>query len=168
MPSCVRRVSISSFPRTPASKTGTFPPICAPALKGAPFSIGTTMHEMALCTEVVDNVVAAAEEADAVTVDGVSMVIGEMRDIVVDLFDGFFHFRTRNTIAENAVVSYVTVPVTVDCRVCGQRFPVNMQSEDLVACPRCGATDYVFATGNEFFIESIDVTTRSEQLDKTI
>ena len=123
------------------------------------------MHEMALCTEVVDNVLAVAQEADAVSVDRVDMVIGEMRDIVIDLFDGFFHFLARDTIAENATVSYTTVPLMVRCRLCGTTFRLDLHGEGEVLCPKCQGHDYEMVSGNEFLIESIDVTTRDQAPD---
>ena len=120
------------------------------------------MHEMALCTEVVNTVVATAKENDAASVDKVSMVIGEFRDIIVDMFDSFFHFLTKNTLAEHASVTYTTVPITVMCHNCHQVFPVNLQSKDPVECPKCKARDYEMYSGNEFMIESIEVTTHQE------
>lgn len=125
------------------------------------------MHEMALCTEVVKTVIATAEEADAVSVDEVSMVIGEMRDIIIDMFDSFFHYLARGTIAENAVVTYTTVPLMVQCHSCNARFPLDVRARGVVTCPICDASDYELASGDEFLIESIDVTTRSEQLAQT-
>lgn len=123
------------------------------------------MHEMALCTEVVDTVIGVAEEADAVSVDGVSMIIGEMRDIIIDMFDDFFHYLARGTIAEGAVVSYTTVPLLVKCRQCGSAFHPDVMKKDTILCPTCGAHDYTLHSGNEFLIESIDVTTRDEVVD---
>lgn len=120
------------------------------------------MHEMALCTEVVRSVLATAEEADAVAVNEVNMVIGEMRDIIIDMFDDFFHFLTRDTIAENARVTFVTTPLMVKCNDCGRVWPVDVSTEGKTSCPACGAANYEVVSGMEFLIESIDVTTREE------
>ena len=120
------------------------------------------MHEMALCTEVVDTVLDVARDADAVSVDGVTMVIGEMRDIIEDMFDSFFHYLTRGTRAENCTVSFLTVPVTVTCKDCDAGYRVDLHSGESLSCPQCGSCEYQFASGNEFLIESIDITTREE------
>lgn len=122
------------------------------------------MHEMALCTEVVNVVEATAQEAGAIKVNNISMVIGEMRDIIIDLFDGFFHYLTKDTIAEDAAVYFTTVPATLKCHECGCHFPVDLHATDVIACPSCGKSDYELATGNEFYVESIDVTTAEEAL----
>ena len=121
------------------------------------------MHEMALCTEVVKSVIAIAEEADAVRVNEVSMMIGEMRDIIIDMFDSFFHYLAKDTIAEDAVVVYTTVPLTVECNDCGQRFPLDVRAKQTVGCPHCSGHSYKLVSGDEFLIESIDVTTRAEE-----
>lgn len=123
------------------------------------------MHEMALCTEVVDTVLDVARDADAVSVDGVTMVIGEMRDIIEDMFDSFFHYLTRGTIAENCTVSFLTVPVMVTCKDCDAGYRVDLHSGEPLSCPQCGSREYQFASGNEFLIESIDVTTRDEAVE---
>lgn len=120
------------------------------------------MHEMALCTEVVKVVEETAKEAGALKVNNISMVIGEMRDIIIDLFDGFFHYLTKGTIAEDASVIFTTVPATLVCHECGNHFPVDLHANDVVACPSCHSSDYELATGNEFYVESIDVTTFEE------
>lgn len=120
------------------------------------------MHEMAYCTEVVDTVIAEATRVNAVSVDRVDIMIGEVRDIVVDLFDGFFHYLAKDTIADNAVVSYQRVPVTVTCRCCGLQYPVNVRNKQAFACPSCGKTEYDVTTGMEFEIVSIDVTTEDD------
>lgn len=120
------------------------------------------MHEMALCTEVVEHVLAVASEVNATSVTKVSMVVGETRDIIADLFDGFFHYLAKGTIAEDAVVSYTVVPLSVRCQDCGTTFPVDMRSPENVTCPACHSCNYQMVTGNEFLIESIDVVTPEE------
>lgn len=120
------------------------------------------MHEMALCTEVANTVLAEAEAVNAVSVDRVEMVIGEVRDIIEDMFDGFFHYLTRGTIAENCAVSFIRMPVTVRCHNCGRQYPVDVRGKGPVECPGCGKKDYEVATGMEFYIASIDVTTPEE------
>ncbi|MEC4272604.1 hydrogenase maturation nickel metallochaperone HypA [Adlercreutzia sp. R25] len=126
------------------------------------------MHEMALCTEVVKSVLATAEEADAVAVNEVSMVIGEMRDIITDMFDSFFHYLARGTIAENARVSFITKPLLVQCNDCGRIWPVDVANGQKTSCPECAAMNYEVVSGMEFLIESIDVTTRAESEDAEV
>lgn len=123
------------------------------------------MHEMALCTEVVSTVLDTASQADAVSVDRVDMVIGEMRDIITDMFDSFFHYLAKGTIAENAIVSYTSVPLVVRCHACKKAFRLDITQRGETNCPQCNAHDYTMISGMEFLIESIDVTTRAESED---
>lgn len=120
------------------------------------------MHEMALCTNVVDTVLNVANEASAVSVDKVAMTIGEMRDVVVDMFESFFRYLTRDTIAENAEIEFTVVPFLVQCGQCGSVFHPGAMQKERPCCPECGASEYSLHSGNEFFIESIDVTTEEE------
>lgn len=120
------------------------------------------MHEMALCTEVVEVVLSEAEQVDAVAVNEVHLILGEVRDIVEDLFVGFFQHLARGTVAENAVVVFTRVPVTVECGRCGQVFPLDTNAHRAGVCPACHQKDYEMKSGMEFFIGSIDVTTEEE------
>ena len=123
------------------------------------------MHEMAYCTELASIVLEEAERVDAVSVNEVNIVIGEMRDIVEELFDGFFHHLVRGTVAEDARLSFARVPVTAACEDCGQRFPIRVHDRSSTlapACPACHGGRYEVKTGMEFYISSLDVTTKEE------
>lgn len=120
------------------------------------------MHEMALCTEVVDVVFDEAKQVNAVSVDEVHIVLGEVRDIVEDLFVGFFQHLVRGTIAENARVVFTRVPLTVECSECKSVFPLGVSAHKTSECPACHAQNYEMKSGMEFFIGSLDVTTEEE------
>lgn len=121
------------------------------------------MHEMALCTEVVDVVLDEAKQVNAVAVNEVHIILGEVRDIVEDLFIGFFGHLARGTVAEDAKVVFTRVPVTVECHECNQIFTVDMRARGVYECPDCHKRDYEVKSGMEFFINSIDVTTEEER-----
>ncbi len=120
------------------------------------------MHEMAVCTELVNVVLEQARSVGATSVSRVDVTIGEVRDIVESLFDGFFHHLTRGTIAENAVVCYTRVPLTVRCKHCGEVFAVNLQSREKPRCPQCEKSIYDVVTGTEFRIDSISYVVDDE------
>lgn len=122
------------------------------------------MHEMALCTEVVETVLNEAELANAVSVNEVHLIIGEVRDIVEDLFIGFFQHLARGTIAQDAAVTLTRIPVTAECFDCGVVFSVPMESHEACSCPFCHTSNYEVKTGMEFFISSIEITTKGELL----
>lgn len=67
------------------------------------------MHEMSLTRDVVDAVLDHAAVARADRVLGVHMTVGEIHDIVDDLFVKCFAFLARGTAAEGARVTNLPI-----------------------------------------------------------
>jgi hydrogenase nickel incorporation protein HypA/HybF len=115
------------------------------------------MHEMSLATDVLDTVVEIAHRADATRVLQVHMTIGSGRDVVEDLFSGLFSYLARGTVAQDAQMSFTTVPLMAQCHACGKVYPLNVFDEKTWPCPECGARDYGLYSGMEFSIDSVVV-----------
>ena len=116
------------------------------------------MHEMSLTRDVVDAVLDHAAVARADRVLGVHMTVGEIHDIVDDLFVKCFAFLARGTAAEGARVTIDRVPLTVRCKACGEVFDVDFHAcGDAPRCPGCGGGAYAINSGNEFTLDDIEV-----------
>lgn len=116
------------------------------------------MHEMSLTRDVVDVVVMQAQMADASRVLCVNLKIGEVHDIVDDLFVKCFAFLAKGTVAEKARIDIDRIPLTVRCLDCGEVFPVDVYNrKQSVMCPSCKSLKYTINSGNEFSIEDIEV-----------
>ena len=115
-----------------------------------------------MCTELFDVMMEEARKVDAVRIDSVDLVIGEARDIVEPLFDGFFKHLTRGTIAQGCRISYTRIPVIARCRQCDTAFPLDIRARGALFCPTCGHGGYSVLSGREFDIASMEVTTVDE------
>lgn len=115
------------------------------------------MHELSYTRSIVDAVVTSAEDAGAHRVQSVYLIIGELRDIVDDLFRGCFEYLARGTIASGAKVVIDKVPLTLCCRRCGAMFRADALSSQAIACPCCAEQDYAVSSGTEFLIDRIEV-----------
>ncbi|MBM6999191.1 hydrogenase maturation nickel metallochaperone HypA [bacterium] len=114
------------------------------------------MHEMSLLKDVVEVVDASARQANVDRVQTVCMTIGDGRDIVFDIVDGLFAYLARGTRCEGANLEIRHVPFTVQCRQCGEVFPINVFKPETWTCPKCGAQrDYDLHSGMEFRIDEI-------------
>ena len=101
------------------------------------------MHEMSLTRDVVDAVLDHAAMAQADRVLSVHMTVGEIHDIVDDLFVKCFAFLARGTAAEGARVTIDRVPLTVRCKECGEVFGVDLHARGgALRCPGCGGGLY--------------------------
>lgn len=112
------------------------------------------MHEMAITTSMLDLVLAEATKAGASKVVAVNVVIGEMSGVVDRFIQTNFDLMSRGTPAEGAALSFRNVPKQARCRKCAHVFhPANI----CWACPECQSAEFEIITGNELYVESIEV-----------
>lgn len=115
------------------------------------------MHEMAITESVVEIVLNHAELAGAKKVVHVRLKIGEIRDVIHDMMEKCFRYIARGTIAEEAELEIMKVPLVVRCAGCGQEDREDISNYAEMKCNHCGSTDLELVSGNEFFIEDIKI-----------
>lgn len=64
------------------------------------------MHEMSILSSVMDVVLKYAQENNARKVVSVTLVVGELRDVVDELMESCFQFLCRNTIVKTPRFSW--------------------------------------------------------------
>jgi hydrogenase nickel incorporation protein HypA/HybF len=131
--------------------------IYSPPRSPLPFPKGKSMHEMALVTNIVDAVVKHADENNVKKVVSITLVIGELHDVVDSLMESCFRYLARGTVAEGARVEVKKEPVRLQCKECMLVYPADLKDAATVLCPDCGAKNYSIYAGNEFLIKSIEV-----------
>ena len=115
------------------------------------------MHEMAIVENVVDIVVKQATKAEAVKVLEVKLKIGEIRDIVESLMEKAFRFIARDTIASDAKLEIEKIPLVVQCNKCGSQSREQISNYATICCKKCGSKTFSMVSGNEFYIENIEI-----------
>lgn len=68
------------------------------------------MHEMAIMTSIVDVVVRYANDNGAKQVRSITLVVGELHDVVDSLMERCFQFLARGTVAQDASLELKKVP----------------------------------------------------------
>jgi hydrogenase nickel incorporation protein HypA/HybF len=112
------------------------------------------MHELGVTQSLLNLVLHHAQEAGAVRVKELNLVIGELSSIVDDSVQFYWDMVSRDSIAENAILNFKRLPATLHCDDCGHDFPIEQR--DFV-CPACGSGKIRVVGGEEFYLESIDV-----------
>ena len=115
------------------------------------------MHELSYTRSIVDAVVSSAQDAGAHQVRSVHLTIGEVRDIVDELFRNCFDYLAKDTVASGAKIFIDRIPLTLRCRRCGTVFHADAFASNRIACPHCREMDYAVNSGMEFAIESIEI-----------
>lgn len=115
------------------------------------------MHEMAIVTSVVDKVVEYAQQNDAAKVNRVTLVVGDIHDIVDALMESCFQHMARGTVAEGASLELARIPFRAQCSECNLVYPADIRSKDTLVCPDCGSSNFRIFNGNEFMIRDIEI-----------
>jgi hydrogenase nickel incorporation protein HypA/HybF len=108
------------------------------------------MHELGLCTSIVD---AIEHRAGTRPVTRVRVRVGRLHHVHPDAFDQSFAIAAMGTVAEDAAAELVLLPVRACCLGCGAAW----DGDDIpVACAACGSVDVQLVGGDELVLESIE------------
>jgi len=109
------------------------------------------MHEFGLCEGILDAVLARAVGRP---VTRVRVQIGALHRVDAGALDQAFEMVAAGTVAENAAVDLVVMPVHATCGSCGWRAELD---EPYGVCAACGGTDVAIEGGDELLLESISL-----------
>jgi hydrogenase nickel incorporation protein HypA/HybF len=108
------------------------------------------MHELGLCTSIVDAVERRAGER---RVARVRVRVGRLHHVHPEAFEQSFNMAAMGTVAEDASAELVLVPVRARCGACRGAW----QGDDLpLSCPSCGSVDLELVGGDELVLELIE------------
>ncbi len=111
------------------------------------------MHEIRIAEDLSAIVLETARKENLSKVTKVNISIGQLVQIVPDIFEFAFRETVRNSIAQDAEVDIEIVPVKMKCMNCRNDFQVK---ENRFTCNICSSTDLGIIQGKELFIKSIE------------
>ena len=110
------------------------------------------MHEYAITESLLEIIQGEAERAGAVSVDEITVVIGELSTFVDSSIEFYFEELSRGTISEGASLKFQKLEARAVCNSCSAAFrPLSA----FCACPGCGSPVFQLAQGREMFSASI-------------
>ncbi len=112
------------------------------------------MHELAVTESILEISLRHAEEANAKRITNLYLVIGQLASIVDDSVQFYWDIVAKETIAAGSVLHFRRLPATLACLDCSHQF---QPSGDGFACPNCDSDHVKVISGDEFFMEAIDV-----------
>ena len=112
------------------------------------------MHELAVTESVLKIALQHAEKANAKRVTDLHIVMGELSSMVDDSIQFYWEIIAKDTIAQKAQLHFRRVPAELQCVNCSEKY--HPKDEELI-CPKCGNAGAKILTGEEFFLETIDV-----------
>lgn len=111
------------------------------------------MHELAVTENILD---ITLKHAKGQKVTDIYLIIGQLSSIVDDSVQFYWDTISKGTLAESAKLHFKRIPTQLLCRDCQNRFS---PLPDIYTCPVCGSSRVMVVAGEEFYLESIEVTT---------
>ncbi len=112
------------------------------------------MHELAITQNILKIALSHAEQAQAIRLTAINLVVGELTGFVDESIQFYFDMLSPGTPAQGARLVIRRVPARLRCRECGEEFALRPLDWK---CPRCSAVGGTVLQGREFCIESIEV-----------
>lgn len=112
------------------------------------------MHELAVTQSLLELAIRHAGEAQADRITDLYVVIGELSSFVDDSIQFYWDIIVQGTLAEKSKLHIRRIAAELECLECKNRFPFNMES---FFCPSCNSTNLKISTGEEFYLEAIEV-----------
>jgi hydrogenase nickel incorporation protein HypA/HybF len=128
------------------------------------------MHEWALAEAIISATSQMAEEEGMREVVEVSVKVGELQQIELDILE-FALSQLKTNKLKDAKFSFKTERGRLRCRVCGRRWVFEKEKLDedtveaihflpeiahtFIKCPRCGSPDFEILEGRGIWLESI-------------
>lgn len=131
------------------------------------------MHEWALAEAVVNSAIKIAQEKKLSQVRVLSLKVGEVQQIDMEVFDYAIKEISKGTILENSEIKYEIFPAKLLCNNCGNEWSYMESFENLteeereaihfipetihvyIKCPECKSPDFEIKEGRGVFIEEI-------------
>jgi hydrogenase nickel incorporation protein HypA/HybF len=114
----------------------------------------STMHELSVTESLLEISLRHAKDAQATRITDLYIVLGQLSSIVDDSVQFYWDLIAKDTPAEQAILHFRRQPAELKCQNCGHTYaPGN----EVLACPLCQSTQVKILTGEEFYLEAIDV-----------
>lgn len=118
------------------------------------------MHEYPITLEIIRIAEETAKEQNAVHVDKIALVIGDLSGYVGESVHMYFDEISRGTACEGCRLEIMRVRPKVKCTACGEVFERKPFSFE---CPVCKGQAGPTSIGTEFYIDHIEVSREKEE-----
>ncbi len=113
------------------------------------------MHELSITESLLNTACEYAEKNQAIRVTALNLVIGELSGVIDESVQFYWDMISENTICQGATLHFSRIPATMVCLECGNEYKLN--EDGLRPCPSCSSFHLKPKTGEEFFLDSIEI-----------
>jgi hydrogenase nickel incorporation protein HypA/HybF len=113
------------------------------------------MHELAICQELMSQVLDVAAKNAAAEVDLVVLSVGPLSGVEPHLLEKAFTVARAGTLAANAGLELRISPVRVTCNSCGA---LSDAAPNRLVCGKCGDWKVKLNRGDELLLLSVELS----------
>jgi hydrogenase nickel incorporation protein HypA/HybF len=113
------------------------------------------MHELAITESIINIATEHAKQAGGKQVTDIYLVIGRLSSIVDDSIQFYWDIISQSTMCAGARLHFERIPARMACLNCGHTYTLE---GELTLCTKCGSDRVKVIAGNEFRVESIEIT----------
>lgn len=117
------------------------------------FANNLEMHELSIASALSEIVVETGLKGNLEKITKVNIAIGQMIQIVPEIFEFSFRECVRGTIADDAELEIEIISTRVKCSNCLIEFQLPEYS---FSCGNCGSVELEIINGKELFVKSIE------------
>jgi hydrogenase nickel incorporation protein HypA/HybF len=112
------------------------------------------MHELAVTESILNIALKYAQQAQATRVSDLYLVIGRLSSIVDDSVQFYWEVMSEGTLCAGSKLHFQRVPAQLMCLECSKEYTLDGELEP---CPACGSAKVKVTSGDQFFLDSIEI-----------
>ena len=112
------------------------------------------MRELDATQSILTKALLKARESNARRIKSLHLVIGEISELDQNSIQNHWDELSRGTLAERAQLHFRLIKAEVQCMACFMKYTAI---DGQIHCPYCGSYGAKILSGEEFFLESIEL-----------
>ena len=112
------------------------------------------MHELAVTENILEIASRHGKLAGAKRITDIYIVMGKLSSIVDDSVQFYWDILTEKSICEGAILHFDRIPAQMQCLDCENIYSIV---QELTPCPICNSSNIKVITGDEFWLDSIEI-----------
>lgn len=112
------------------------------------------MHELSVTENILNISLDHARKAGASRVTDIYLVVGKLSSLVDDSVQFYWDMISEGTLCEGAALHFQRLPARIYCIHCSTESDLN---NELAPCPICGSDQIQIISGEQFYLDSIEI-----------
>ncbi|MEZ4666366.1 MAG: hydrogenase maturation nickel metallochaperone HypA [Anaerolineae bacterium] len=109
------------------------------------------MHELSVTQSLLE---LAQDHARGGQITDLYIVVGQLSSFIDDSVQFYWNVISEGTLAEGSTLHFNRKTAVMECRECQHQYQFNAEQ---FACPNCGSVQIQLISGDEFYLEAIEV-----------